>query len=173
MRGKGPKMMEEKREFEEEVLQIDRVTRVVKGGRRLSFRATIVIGDRKGRVGIGLGKSTEVATAIRKGLADAKKHLIRVSIKNDTIPHEVRIKYKSAKILIMPAKPGTGIIAGGATRKILALAGVRNILSKSFGTNNRIVAAQATIKALSSLDQFTTDKEIAKESPKKETVSAN
>ena len=142
----------EQKEFEEEVLQIDRVTRVVKGGRRLRFRATVAIGDRRGRVGIGVGKASEVITGIKKAVTKAKKNLIKVSItKGDTIPHEVDIKYKAAHLLVMPASPGTGVIAGGALRKILHLAGVKNVLSKNLGSRNALITAQASIEALKSL----------------------
>jgi small subunit ribosomal protein S5 len=142
----------EPKEFDEEVLQIDRVTRVVKGGRRLRFRVTVAIGDRKGRVGIGVGKAAEVVNGIKKAITRAKKDLIKVPItKNESIPHEVRIKFKSAKFFIMPASPGTGVIAGGSLRKILSLAGVKNVLSKNYGTNNKLVTAQAAMKALSRL----------------------
>lgn len=142
----------EQKEFEEEILQIDRVTRVVKGGRRLRFRVTVAIGDRKGRVGIGIAKATEIAAAVKKAATIAKKSLIKVPIeKGDTIPHEVKMKHKAAYIILMPASSGTGVKAGGALRKILNLAGVKNVLSKSFGSHNRVVTAQASIKALKSL----------------------
>lgn len=142
-------------EYEEEVLQVDRVTRVVKGGRRLRFRTTVIVGNKKGKVGIGLGKATEVATAIQKAITKAKKEVINVPIVKDTetIPHEIKIKYKAAKILILPASKGTGIIAGGSVRKILELAGIKNCLSKSLGTTNRVVTAQATIVALKALKE--------------------
>ena len=135
-------------EYEEEVLQIDRVTRGVKGGRRLRFRATVVVGNRNGKVGVGIGKSTEVVGAIQKAINHAKKDIVIVPLKNGTIPHEIRFKYKSAKIFMMPASPGTGIIAGGAIRKIAELAGIKNMLSKMFGGRNRITNAQATMLAL-------------------------
>lgn len=138
-------------EYEEEVLQIDRVTRVVKGGRRLRFRATVVVGNKKGKVGIGIGKSNEVVIAIKKAIHQAKKDLVLVPLHNGTIPHEIRVKFKSAKILMLPASPGTGIIAGGAVRKIAELAGIKNMLSKIFGARNRITNAQATIIALRQL----------------------
>lgn len=138
----------EQKEYEEEVLEIARVTRVVKGGRRLRFRAAAIIGNRKGKVGIGLGKSTEVSSAIKKAITKAKKNIIKVPMINETIPHEVKVKFKSASILIMPASKGTGIVAGGATRKILDLAGVKNVFGKTFKSNNKVVNAQATIKAL-------------------------
>ena len=145
-RGRSP--MKEKKEFDEEVIQIDRVTRVVKGGRRLRFRATVVIGDRKGRVGIGIGKSNEVAAAIQKAIQKAKRSIIRVPIFRDTIPHDIKLKYKASRLLMLPAGEGTGIIAGGAVRKVVELAGIKNILSKSFGTNNRVSNTQCAYKAL-------------------------
>lgn len=142
----------EQKEFEEEVLEIARVTRVVKGGRRLRFRATVAIGDKKGRVGIGVGKASEVVTGIQKAVARAKANLIHIPMtEGDTIPHAIRAKYKAAEMIILPASPGTGVIAGGSLRKILHLAGVKNILSKSLGSRNPLVTAQASIKALSQL----------------------
>lgn len=141
----------EPKEFEEEVIQIDRVTRVVKGGRRLRFRATVVIGDKNGRVGYGIGKSVEVPNAIQKAVSKAKKNLIKVPIYNGTIPHAVQIKFKASKILMMPAAPGTGIIAGGALRKVVEISGIRNILSKSMGSSNRVNNTKAAFKALTSL----------------------
>ncbi len=149
---KGRNHEKEQKEFQEEVLQIDRVTRVVKGGRRLRFRATVAIGDKKGRVGVGVGKASEVVTGIQKAVSRAKANLINVPItKGDTIPHQVSVKYKAAKMIILPASPGTGVIAGGALRKILHLAGIKNVLSKSLGSRNTLVTAQASIKALKSL----------------------
>jgi small subunit ribosomal protein S5 len=144
--------VKEQKEFEEEVLQIDRVTRVVKGGRRLRFRATVAIGDKKGRVGVGVGKASEVVTGIQKAVSRAKANLIKVPItKGDTIPHAVRVKYKAAEMIILPASPGTGVIAGGSLRKVLHLAGVKNVLSKNVGSRNTLVTAQASIKALKML----------------------
>lgn len=142
-------------EFEEEVLQIDRVTRVVKGGRRLRFRATVIVGNKNGRVGMGIGKSNEVVGAIKKAIHQAKKSLLTVPLVHSTIPHEVKLKYKSAKIMIMPASLGTGIIAGGAIRKIAELSGIKNILSKIFGTRNRITNAYAMMLALRNLKKLT------------------
>jgi small subunit ribosomal protein S5 len=139
------------KEFEEELLQVDRVTRVVKGGRRLRFRATVAIGDRRGRVGFGVDKAIEVPQAIQKAVRNARKNMIEVPIVNGTIAHEVKVKYKSAKILIMPAKNGTGIIAGGAMRKIADLAGIEDMLGKNLGTNNRITSGKAMMQALASL----------------------
>ncbi len=158
----------EPKEFEEEVIQIDRVTRVVKGGRRLRFRATVVIGDKKGRVAYGIGKSTEVQLAIQKAVSKAKTKLINVPIYNGTIPHTVQIKFKAAKVLLKPAGRGTGIIAGGAVRKMLDLAGVRNVLSKSLGSNNKLNTTKATFKALEKLrlrPELETDLEKSKKAP--------
>jgi len=151
--GKGGNSRDrEPKEFEEEVLQIDRVTRVVKGGRRMRFRILVAIGDKKGRVAIGIGKAAEVVNGIKKAITQAKKALIRVPINdNGSIPHDVRIKYKASRIMIMPAMAGTGIIAGGSLRKILMLAGVKNVFGKRFGTNNRMVTAQAAMLALQKL----------------------
>lgn len=147
-KGQAPR---EVKEFEEEVIQIDRVTRVVKGGRRLRFRATVVIGNRKGKVGVGIGKSTEVQGAIKKAIAQAKKSLIEVPMIGQTIPHRVQMKFKSAKLIIMPARPGTGIIAGGPLRKVIELSGVKDILSKCLGAKNRLNNSQAAINALAAL----------------------
>lgn len=146
---RGNRREKEPKEFDEEVLEIARVTRVVKGGRRLRFRALVAIGDRKGRVGVGVGKATEVVSAIKKAVTRAKRDMLHVPITNkDSIPHQVKVKHKAARMLIMPASPGTGVIAGGSLRKILSLAGVKNVLSKNYGTNNKLVTAQASIKAL-------------------------
>jgi small subunit ribosomal protein S5 len=141
----------EKKEFEEEVLQVDRVTRVVKGGRRLSFRVTVIIGNRKGKVGVGLGKATEVNIAVEKAVRDARKNLMMVPMVGESIPHDVRVKFKATKLILIPASSGTGLKAGSATRKILELAGVKSILSKRFGSGNRINMAKATINALKML----------------------
>ena len=144
--------MEEQKEFDEVTLEIARVTRVVKGGRRMRFRCTVAIGDHKGRVGLGIGKASEVAAGIKKAIVQAKKDIIRVPLAaGDTIPHAVTHKYKAARIMMMPAAPGTGVIAGGALRKILSLAGVKNVLSKDFGSRNILVTAQASIQALQML----------------------
>lgn len=153
----------EKKEFEEEVLQVDRVTRVVKGGRRLSFRATVIIGNRKGKVAIGLGKATEVAAAIKKAVSRAKRDILLVPIIKDTIPHEVRVKYKANRLMMMPAPEGTGIKAGSSTRKILELAGIKNILAKRIGSNNRINLAKATMKALKELTEKVKPEELKSE----------
>lgn len=142
---------EEKPEFEEITLQIDRVARVVKGGRRFRFRALVAIGDRKGRVGIGSAKGSDVTAAITKASDVAKKNLIKVSLYKGSLPHDVEAKVAGAKILIKPASAGTGLIAGGVIRSILELAGVSNALSKSLGSSNKTNIAYATIKCLDSL----------------------
>jgi small subunit ribosomal protein S5 len=150
---KGRNFSREPKEFEEEVIQIDRVTRVVKGGRRLRFRATVVIGNRNQKIGYGIGKSNEVTGAIQKAIEQAKKNIIRVPIYKSTVPHDVRTKYKSSRIILMPACEGTGIIAGGPLRKILELAGVKNVLSKIIGTKNKLINTQAAFQALGMLKQ--------------------
>lgn len=146
---RGPRR--EPSEFEDFTLAIDRVTRVVKGGRRMRFRAVVVLGNKRGKVGLGTGKAGEVQTALQKAMRDAKRHMIIVPMKEDTIPHEVNIKHKAARLRLMPASKGTGIIAGGPLRIVLDLAGIKDALSKSFGTTNKLVNAQAAIKALDSL----------------------
>lgn len=148
-KGKAP--IREVKEFEEEVIQIDRVTRVVKGGRRLRFRATVVIGNRKGKVGVGVGKSTEVTGAISKAIASAKKEMITVPMAGQTIPHRIQIKFKSARILLMPAVPGTGIKAGGSVRKVIELSGIKDIMGKCFGSPNKLNNSRAAILALTKL----------------------
>ncbi len=166
---RGPRR--EPSEFAEATLSLDRVTRVVKGGRRMRFRAVVVVGNRKGKVGLGTGKSAEVQGAIRKAAAAAKRHMIRIPILEGTIPHQVETKFKAAKIRLLPASQGTGIIAGGALRVILDHAGVKNVLSKRFGTRNKLVNAQAAMKALQSLRGEIKDEPAAK--PKGEITDAD
>lgn len=161
----------EPKEFEEEVIQIDRVTRVVKGGRKLRFRATVVIGNKKGKVGIGIGKSVEVTGAIQKAIAKAKKEMTLIKLDGSTIPHDTKIKYKAARILLMPAVPGTGLIAGGTIRKVLELAGVKDILSKCYGTTNKVNNTKATFKALSELRETPGMTKRAEEARKKAAAS--
>ena len=144
-------MREEEKEFKEEMLSIDRVTRVTAGGRQIRFRASIVIGDGKGRIGLGTGKAGEVQVAIEKAIRDAKKHLITFPIVNGTIPHDVATKYKASGLYIHPAHPGTGIIAWGAVRKIFAVSGIKDIIAKQHGAPNGITNARVTLKALSLL----------------------
>ena len=138
-------------ELEEVVVRINRCSKVVKGGRRMSFSAVVVMGNQRGQVGYGLGKANEVADAIRKGEDIARKSMFRVKIKDGTIPHEVIGKFSASVIMLKPAVPGTGVIAGGAARVILKLAGVHNILSKSLGSNNKWNVVHATIAALNQL----------------------
>jgi len=146
----GGKFQKPKKEFKEELLAIDRVTRVTAGGRQLRFRAVMVLWDGKGRVSLGTGKSWEVVDAIAKAVADAKKNMTTVTIKDGTVPYNVEAKYKAAKIMVHPASKGTGIIAGGAARKVLMVAGYSDILAKRYGSSNLINNAKATIKALTS-----------------------
>jgi small subunit ribosomal protein S5 len=136
-----------KREFEQKVVEIKRVTRVVAGGKRMRFRALVVIGDKKGKVGMGLRKGVDVAEAVNKAVNAAKKNMIIVPLVDGTIPHQVSLKYKSSKILLLPASKGTGIIAGGALRSVLDLAGVHNVLSKMFGSSNNVNNVKAVFEA--------------------------
>lgn len=138
-------------EFEERVVEIRRVAKVVKGGRNMRFAALVVIGDKKGRVGFGTGKSAEVPEAIRKAVESAKKNLVRVPIVKTTVPHRIEGKYGSGKVLIMPAKEGTGVIAGGAARSILELAGYKDVRSKSLGSKSARSVVNATMEGLKSL----------------------
>ena len=139
-----------RKEFKEELLAIDRVTRVTAGGRQLRFRAVMVIGDGKGRVALGTGKSWEVVDAIAKAVANAKKNLTEVTMVEGTVPYNLEAKFKAAKVMVHPASKGTGIIAGGAVRKVLMVAGYKDILAKRYGSTNLINNARATIKALTS-----------------------
>jgi len=141
----------EPREYEETTLSVDRVTRVVAGGRRLRFRAVVVIGDKKGKVGLGTGKANDVQSAVKKAAVSAKRNMIRIPLVGGTIPHEVDMKHKAARIRILPASEGTGVIAGGALRTVLEHAGVKNVLSKRYGTTNKLVNAQCVMKALGKL----------------------
>ena len=138
-------------EFEEVIVDIGRVTKVVKGGRRFRFTALVVVGDKKGRVGFGFGKAKEVPDAMRKATDDAFKNIVEVKLKGSTIPHDVEVKYNASRILLTPASEGTGVIAGGGARPVVELAGIKNILTKSLGSNNSANVVRATIKALSML----------------------
>ncbi|HNZ36412.1 MAG: 30S ribosomal protein S5 [Candidatus Marinimicrobia bacterium] len=137
--------------LEEKVIKINRVAKVVTGGRRFRFNALVAIGDGKGHVGIGLGKALEVSSAVAKGKENAKKNLVKIPVINGTIPHEVQAKYGAAKVILRPATPGTGVIAGGAIRAIMESLGVRDVLSKSLGSNNSHNVVKATMLALSKL----------------------
>jgi len=138
-------------EFNEKVVQVNRVSKKTTGGNKVGFSVLIVVGDRKGRVGVGLGKAADVASAVRKGSAYAKKHMILVPMVKTTIPHEIRIKLGAARILLKPAPAGTGIRAGGAVRAVVEAAGIRDIVSKILGTNNKISNVYATLAALNKL----------------------
>jgi small subunit ribosomal protein S5 len=138
-------------EFKEKVVQIRRVTKVVKGGKKMGFRAVVVIGDVKSKVGLGIGKAAEVASAIRKGVEAAKKNQIVVIIEEGTVPHDSRGSFGASSVLLRSAPAGTGVIAGGAVRAVLELAGFKNVVAKSLGSNNAINAARATLVALKGL----------------------
>lgn len=161
------------KEFEEVVINIDRVARVVKGGRRFRFKALVVVGNRKDKVGVGVAKGADVQSAIAKATDVAKKHLITVPITNTTIPHDAEVKLAGARVLIKPAALGTGIIAGGVVRSVISVTGINNMLSKSLGSTNKVNIAYATIEALRTLvprDQWigAEKKAPAKKSVKKE-----
>lgn len=150
-RHRGRRGEREKSEFDQKLIQISRVTRVMAGGKRMSFRACVVIGDRKGRVAMGLRKGADVSIAINKAVAAAKKELLNVTIVNDTIPHPVTHKFGAAMVLLKPAPKGTGVIAGGPVRAVLELAGIKNVVSKMLGSKNKANNVKATIEALALL----------------------
>lgn len=153
----GPRLrreMERRDAYKEKVLDLRRVTRVVAGGKRLRFRVTLIIGDEKGTVGVGLGKGADVQLAVEKAKTDAKKNLIKIPMKDRTIPHEVHAKFSAANVLIKPASPGHGLKAGGAVRVVLSLAGIKDATAKCLGrTPNKLTNALATMKALKQLSQ--------------------
>jgi small subunit ribosomal protein S5 len=149
-RRRGPRtdMPQEEKQFDERTLHIDRVARVVKGGRRFRFRALVVVGDRKGKVGIGIAKGADVTAAVSKATEVGKKHMLKVATYKGTLPHESQAKVGGAVVLLKPASAGTGLIAGGVVRTVLEVAGISNALSKSLGSTNKVNSAYATMKAL-------------------------
>jgi small subunit ribosomal protein S5 len=151
MTGKAKRVKPVDSELREQLVTVNRVAKVVKGGRRFSFAAIVVVGDGNGVVGYGLGKANEVTAAIQKGVDDAKKNLIKVPVLNGTIPHDVEIKYGASKVILRPAAPGTGVLAGGAMRKVLESAGIKDVLGKSQGSTNPHNVVKATLKALGSM----------------------
>ncbi len=142
---------QEPKQFEELVINIDRVSRVVKGGRRFRFKALVVVGDRKTKVGVGVAKGADVQAAVAKATDVAKKNMITIPIINETIPHDNEVKFSGAQVLLKPAAPGTGIIAGGVVRSIIGVTGIRNLLSKSLNSTNKVNIAYATVAALGGL----------------------
>jgi small subunit ribosomal protein S5 len=160
-KGGGGRAKEKESEWQERVVQIKRVTKVVKGGKKLSFRAVVIVGNERGQVGVGVGKASDVIGAVKKGVADGKKHLVEVPLtKSSSIPHPVNGMGGGAKVMMRPAAPGTGVIAGGAVRMVLELAGIRNILAKQLGSGNPLNNARAAANALASLRTFS---EVAEE----------
>ena len=142
-------------EWSERVVSIQRVTKVVKGGKKMSFRAVVVVGNEKGKVGVGVGKAGEVIVAVRKAVTDGKKNVINVPLTNsNSIPHLTKGRFGAAKLVLRPSAPGSGVIAGGSIRTVLELAGVKNILSKQLGSNNLLNNARATINGLNNLRSF-------------------
>lgn len=150
-RGRRPDQAPEEKQFDERVIHINRVARVVKGGRRFRFQALVVVGDRKNKVGVGVSKGADVTAAVTKATDVAKKNMVKIDLYKGTLPHEAEAKVGGAHILIKPASAGTGLIAGGVVRTVLEVAGVSNVLSKSLGSSNKINTAYATVKALEDL----------------------
>nr|YP_009293986.1 ribosomal protein S5 [Ahnfeltia plicata]YP_010204098.1 ribosomal protein S5 [Ahnfeltia fastigiata]AOM65674.1 ribosomal protein S5 [Ahnfeltia plicata]UAT97413.1 ribosomal protein S5 [Ahnfeltia plicata]UAT97617.1 ribosomal protein S5 [Ahnfeltia fastigiata]UAT97821.1 ribosomal protein S5 [Ahnfeltia fastigiata] len=146
---------EQDNNWEERVVQVRRVTKVVKGGKKLSFRAILVVGNEKGQIGVGIGKASDVIGAVKKGVTDAKKHLVSVPLtKSNSIPHPINGTSGAAQVIMRPSAPGSGVIAGGSVRTVLELSGVKNILAKQLGSSNALNNARATLNALSNLRTF-------------------
>ena len=151
-RYQGRQGVQEEKQYDERVVYVNRVARVVKGGRRFRFQALVVLGDHKGKVGIGVAKGADVAAAVNKATETAKKTVVEISLYKGTLTHEVEAKVGGSNILVIPAAPGTGLIAGGVVRTVLEVAGIENALSKSIGSGNRINTSYATLKALSQME---------------------
>ena len=152
---KGYKAKDNRVEWQERVVAIQRVTKVVKGGKKLSFRAVVVVGDEQGKVGVGIGKATDVINAVKKGVTDSRKNIISVPLtSSNSIPHKISGRFGAAKLILRPSAPGSGVIAGGSVRTVLELAGVKNILSKQLGSNNLLNNARATLDGLSNLRSY-------------------
>ncbi len=152
-RGSDRRGREERSQYDKKVLQVNRVARTVSGGKRIRFRALVILGDHKGKVGMGIGKASEVVDAVNKATRSAEKNIIEIKIHNDTIPHAIDFKQSAAHIILKPAKPGTSIVAGGTIRTIAELAGIKNIVAKILGTANKINNAKATIEALRQISE--------------------
>ena len=157
----------EPKQFEEVVLNVDRVSRVVKGGRRFRFKALVAVGDGKSKIGVGVAKGADVQAAVAKATNVAKKHIVSIAISNGTVPHEAELKFTGAHVLLKPAAPGTGIIAGGVIRTIIGLTGIRDLMTKSLGSTNKVNIAYATVKALESIVPKSEWLNVKKSAPKK------
>lgn len=160
------------KEFDEKVIKISRVSKKTKGGNKIGFTALVVIGDKKGRVGVALGKANDVLSAIKKGIRKAKKKLITVPLNNTTIPHEITIKSGAARLILKPAPEGTGVIAGGSVRSVLELAGVRDVVAKVLGTNNKLSNVNATFLALNRIKDIVATKQKLNQAPKLKTIQS-